>query len=166
MTTPTPETSPPFDPLAFPTRLRDAQRKAADLYAELHDYQRTLPWSREPHPGWDAVEERGKERSRRPATDGWTPEQIATYDILRSDLRDAAAPVNTHGWWSECKDAGADLVATRQALKRTPAAHCRRRTCDRTVRAQPTRRAPGLSAGSSRPGRACRSSAGGQRSAA
>ncbi|MYV41076.1 hypothetical protein GT030_19920 [Streptomyces sp. SID1328] len=119
MTAPTPEAS-PFDPLAFPDKLREAQHLAADLYAELHDYQQTLPWSREPHPGWEAVQERGKEWAGRPATDGWTPDQVAKYDELRGALLDATAAVNTHRWWGKCRNAGADLVAARQALKHEP----------------------------------------------
>ncbi|MER7309560.1 hypothetical protein [Streptomyces griseoluteus] len=42
------------------------------------------------------------------------------YDELRAALLDATAAVNTHRWWGKCKDAGADLVATRQALTHAP----------------------------------------------
>jgi hypothetical protein len=40
----------------------------------LHAYQKTLPWSREPHPGWLEGTEWGKERGR-PETPGWTLKQ-------------------------------------------------------------------------------------------
>jgi hypothetical protein len=46
-----------FDPHAFPEDLVTVQRKAAELYQQLRDFQTTLPWSREPHPGWDGETE-------------------------------------------------------------------------------------------------------------
>ncbi|GHD53982.1 hypothetical protein GCM10010335_67970 [Streptomyces galbus] len=51
----------PLDPLDFPQTLHDAQSRAAELHAQ----QERLPWSREPHEGWPAVEERGQERAGR-----------------------------------------------------------------------------------------------------
>ncbi|MET8696884.1 hypothetical protein ABZV65_30590 [Streptomyces bauhiniae] len=114
---------PPFDPHAFPADLRRAQRKTDDLFARLHALQGTLPWSREPHPGWPAVDERARKHEGRPATPGWTPEQAAEYDGLMADLRDAAEAVRTDDWWRVCWRAGvrgADLVDARQALKHAP----------------------------------------------
>ena len=102
MRTPTPAPAPkdssdsepaPFDPHDFPRDLRDAQRTAAELYLELHAYQKTLPWSCEPHPGWPDETERGKERRGRPETPGWTPEQTAEYERLFEALRKATAAV-------------------------------------------------------------------------
>jgi hypothetical protein len=122
MTTPAPEPTPsaPFNPLAFPAKLRAAQRKAIELHGELHAYQKTLPWSREPHPGWPDEEERGRKRRGRPVSPGWTSEQAAEYDRLFEELRDAATAVLCDPWWEQCAERGVtgpDLVAARQALK-------------------------------------------------
>lgn len=129
MSTPTPAPAPkdssdsepaPFDPHHFPRDLRDAQRTAAGLYLELHAYQKTLPWSCKPHPGWPDETERGRARRGRPETSGWTPEQAAEYDRLFEALRKATAAVQAHGWWERCKRngvKGGDMVDVRQALK-------------------------------------------------
>ncbi|MFE1206406.1 hypothetical protein ACFW5V_32485 [Streptomyces sp. NPDC058762] len=117
MSTPAPDT---FDPHAFPADLVAAQRQAAELYAALHALQATLPWSREPHPGWPDETERGRERPGRPASPGWTAEQAAEFDRLMEELRAATAAVQCHTWWERCADEGvkgADMVAARQELK-------------------------------------------------
>ncbi|MCG8971818.1 hypothetical protein [Streptomyces sp. CL12-4] len=119
MSTPAPDSA-PFDPHAFPADLVAAQRQAAELYAALHAHQETLPWSREPHPGWPDETERGRERPGRPASPGWTDEQAAEFDRLLAELRAAAAAVQGHPWWERCEQEGikgADMVAARQALK-------------------------------------------------
>ncbi|MFF8399875.1 hypothetical protein [Streptomyces sp. NPDC016172] len=110
----------PFDPHAFPADLRAAQRTAAELYAALHAHQATLPWSREPDPGWPDETERGRERPGRPASPGWTDEEAAEFDRLMEELRGATAAVQTHPWWKRCKAEGIEgpaLVQARQALK-------------------------------------------------
>ncbi|MFI5990364.1 hypothetical protein ACIBAC_00720 [Streptomyces sp. NPDC051362] len=126
MSTPTPAPQPataeetPFDPYAYPPNLVKAQLRAATLYAELHRLQKALPWSREPHEGWPAVEERGRERSGRDASPGWGAETAAAYEKARAELLEAAAYVHTHDWWKTCRDHGVQggkLVDVRQALK-------------------------------------------------
>ncbi|MEU9781444.1 hypothetical protein AB0H92_10805 [Streptomyces phaeochromogenes] len=110
----------PFDPHAFPEKLCADQRRAAELYAEIHAMQKRLPWSREPDLGWPAVEERGRERAGRESSPGWDPADAAAYDKLHQDLLAAAAAVNVHAWWTTCERRGvkgAALVAARQALK-------------------------------------------------
>jgi hypothetical protein len=117
--TPSPEET-PFDPHAFPVDLVDAQRELAEAYTALHTLQKRLPWSREPHPGWPDVEDRGRERAGRAASPGWDPADAAAYDKLWEDLREAAAVVQGHRWWSTCRVnglEGAALVDVRQALK-------------------------------------------------
>jgi hypothetical protein len=121
-TTPSPEQASAeeekFNPHAFPQELRDAQRRAAELYAELHALQARLPWSREPHEGWPEVKERGRERAGREASPGWPEDDAKAYDKLWEELREVTAYVQTHGWWKTCRDngtQGADLVAARQA---------------------------------------------------
>ncbi|MGX1268015.1 hypothetical protein [Streptomyces phaeoluteigriseus] len=109
-----------FDPHDFPQNLRDAQRRAAELYAEIRAAQKRLPWPREPHEGWPEVTERGRERAGREASPGWPSADAAAYDRLRAELLEVTAYVHTHGWWKTCRDngvQGADLVAARQALK-------------------------------------------------
>ncbi|MET7826960.1 hypothetical protein ABZT23_20010 [Streptomyces sp. NPDC005386] len=123
MTTPAPRdtTAPagaPFDPLAFPLDLLDAQLLEATLYAELHVLQAKLPWSREPHEGW--LDDNERKRAGRPATDGWSEEEAAAYDKLCGDLRAATAAVQGHAWWERCEKEGIKggaLVAARMALK-------------------------------------------------
>lgn len=123
-TTPPPEQAPaeakPFDPLDFPQKLRDAQRRAAELYAALHALQARLPWSREPHDGWPEETDRGRERAGREPSPGWPAADAAAYDKLWEELREVTAYVQTHPWWKTCRGhgvQGADLVAARQALK-------------------------------------------------
>ncbi|MFE7928334.1 hypothetical protein ACFU6S_06270 [Streptomyces sp. NPDC057456] len=106
-------TTAPFDPHGFPADLRAAQRRAAELYAALHTLQAGLSWSRDPHPGWP---DEGQ-RQGRPETPGWTAEEAASYDGLLSDLREATAAVQCHGWWERCKQEGVNVYVARQALK-------------------------------------------------
>jgi hypothetical protein len=120
MSTPSPSAEDkPFDPKDFPKDLLAAQLKLAELYAALHAHQARLPWSREADDGWPDEAERWHRRGR-PETTGWEAADAETYDQLWEDLRKAAAAVQGHDHWSRCKQhgvAGADLVATRQALK-------------------------------------------------
>ncbi|SNX88787.1 hypothetical protein SAMN06272735_9296 [Streptomyces sp. TLI_55] len=120
MSTPAPAAEDqPFDPKAFPKDLIAAQLKLAELYAALNAHQAKLPWSRDAHAGWLAEPERWY-RPGRPETDGWEASAAETYDGLWKALRKAAAAVQGHDHWSRCKQhgvTGADLVATRQALK-------------------------------------------------
>lgn len=118
MTTPAPDA--PFDPHAFPGDLLAKQCEAAELYAALHAHRKTLPWSREPHKGWPAESERGREHRGRPASPGWTNKEAAEHDGLFEALRKATAAVNAHDWWETCDRHGIKgdaLVAARMALK-------------------------------------------------
>ncbi|MFD5856108.1 hypothetical protein [Streptomyces chartreusis] len=118
-------TDAPFDPHGFPVDLVAAQRKAAELSERLRTLQAQLPWSREPHPGWPAEEERGRERPGRPESPGWTEQEAAEFDRLLEELRSSAAVVQTHPWWERCKAEGIEgpaLVQARQALKRAEGA--------------------------------------------
>jgi hypothetical protein len=115
----------PFDPHAFPKDLLDAQRQAAELHAEIQARQKRLPWSREPLPGWKAVEEHGRKRAGREDSPGWDPDDAKAYDKLREDLLEVTAFVTTHKWWKTCRNNGVEgpaLVAARQALKRADGA--------------------------------------------
>ncbi|MFB8120573.1 hypothetical protein ACFC51_32505 [Streptomyces sp. NPDC055962] len=121
----TPDSPPPFDPHDFPADLVAAQRDTVILAAELEAHAATLPWSREPHPGWPKVEERGREHEGRPESPGWTPEETAEYDRLRTALLEAATTVYGHPWWARCAQEGVkgpDMVKARQALRYAPGA--------------------------------------------
>ncbi|MEU5958263.1 hypothetical protein [Streptomyces sp. NPDC047525] len=120
MSTAPTDKQPPFDAHAFPQELLDAQRRAAELHAEIHEMQKRLPWSREPQPGWEAVTEQGRERAGRAPSPGWDPDDAKAYDKLQEDRLEATAFVNTHKWWRTCRENGVEgpaLVAARQALK-------------------------------------------------
>ncbi|MEU3548143.1 hypothetical protein [Streptomyces longwoodensis] len=61
-----------------------------------------------------------EERAGREPSPGWHPADAAVYDRLWVQLREATADVQTHGWWTTCREygvQGADPVAVRQALK-------------------------------------------------
>lgn len=103
----------PFNPEKFPPDLIAAQLRLATLQNRLHAHQARLPWSREPHPGWEAVDERGRQHPGRPATSGWEPADAAEYDRLWAELREAAAAVSCHPHWGKCPNP----VKARMALK-------------------------------------------------
>ncbi|MYX26815.1 hypothetical protein GTY75_09055 [Streptomyces sp. SID8381] len=102
--TPAPAEPEPFDPLKFPPDLIAAQQRLATLQAQLRALQERLPWSREPHPGWEPVDERGRQHPGRPATEGWEPADAAEFDKLWDKLREAAAEVSCHQHWARCPD--------------------------------------------------------------
>ncbi|MEU5193646.1 hypothetical protein AB0G86_06220 [Streptomyces scabiei] len=120
--TDSPAETPAFDPFAFPSDLVKAHSEAAEARAELHRYQATLPWSREPHDGWEAPERTGGMqalKSSRPPTNGWTDEQKAEYDRLWERCRETSLLVYAHRHWKAC---GMKAAEARQALKRVPEA--------------------------------------------
>lgn len=117
-----PADAPEFDPLDFPSDLVKAQREAVEAREELRRFAATLPWSREPHEGWEAPEQTGGMRgfsSARPATQGWTEEQTAEYERLWEECRKKSAKVYAHAHWGKC---GSRAYEARQALKRKPEA--------------------------------------------
>ncbi|MGW7090024.1 hypothetical protein ACWGH2_41945 [Streptomyces sp. NPDC054871] len=92
------------NPFNFPAKLIEAQQAAAEAFAELHRYQATLAWSREPHEGWEADKPAhgGVMHgfvSSRPATEGWTEEQKAEYERLWEECREKSGIVHTHPHW-------------------------------------------------------------------
>lgn len=113
----------PFDPTDFPADLRAARLRANALYAEQNALSARLPWSREPHPGWEpktnsnngAILQPGRE-----ASPGWDPADAATYDRIAEELREVTAALQTHPWWAACRAhgvTGPDIVQARQALQ-------------------------------------------------
>lgn len=115
------------DPFDFPATLIAVQKAAAEAYAALHAFQADpeLPWSREPHDGWEVeVPAHGGAlqgyQSARPATQGWSAEQVAEYEALWEACRTTSERVHTDVFWGRFE--GPELVAARQALKRMPGA--------------------------------------------
>ncbi|MFB6505544.1 hypothetical protein ACFC07_22365 [Streptomyces sp. NPDC056099] len=117
--------SDPSNPFNFPPKLIEAQRAAAEAYEELRRYQAKLPWSREPHDGWEAPTPAhggvlNGFQSSRPASPGWTDEQKAECDRLWEECRRTSAVVFVHPHWGNFE--GPAQVEARQALKRMPGA--------------------------------------------
>ncbi|MFE2839234.1 hypothetical protein ACFXI6_51320 [Streptomyces mirabilis] len=117
--------APASDPFDFPSDLIKAQKDAADAHAKLRRFQASLPWSREPHDGWEAPEPahggvlHGYQSSR-PATKGWTQAETDEYARLWEQWRETAARVYTHRYWHNHR--GEDAIKARQALKHEPGA--------------------------------------------
>ncbi|MER7952040.1 hypothetical protein ABTY59_32080 [Streptomyces sp. NPDC096079] len=113
----------PFDPTAFPADLRAARLRANALYAEQHTFSARLPWSREPHPGWEPVLNKNNNTVIAPgreASPGWDADDAAAYDRLGVELREVTAAIQMHPWWATCREngvTGLDIVQARQALK-------------------------------------------------
>lgn len=105
----------------FPDDLKRAQ---ADLHRARTEYQelcRTLPWSVEPLPGWPgtAHPHTGEVTGGREPSPGYTPEQIAEEQRLRTLCRDLSEAVATHPYWDGL-ERGPELVKARMALKSHP----------------------------------------------
>ncbi|MFF4794514.1 hypothetical protein ACFY2M_33230 [Streptomyces sp. NPDC001276] len=73
-----------------------AQHTEAELYADLHTFRKTLPWSREPHDGWPDEAERGRKRRGRPASPGWTPEQHHPTEAVEPGAHSTRQPGHLH----------------------------------------------------------------------
>jgi len=115
----------PSNPFGFPPGLVEAQKASAEAFEALHRYQATLPWSREPHVGWETpTPAHGGAlagfQSSRPASPGWTAGQAAEYDRLWEACRTTSVAVSTHPHWETVS--GAAQFEARQALKRVPGA--------------------------------------------
>lgn len=111
----------------FPSTLIEAQKAAAEAFAALHRFQADpeLPWSRGPHEGWEmSVPAHGGAlqgyQSSRPATQGWSAEQVREYEALWEACRTRSERVHADAFWERFE--GPELVAARQALKLMPGA--------------------------------------------
>ncbi|MFD7868033.1 hypothetical protein [Streptomyces sp. NPDC059783] len=100
----------------FPQDLRDAQVALHRTRAELDEYARTLPWSAEPMPGWEADKQlHSSYQSGKADSPGYTDEQRDTVDQYRAELLRLSVAVSTHPFWATI-DRG-DVVQARMALK-------------------------------------------------
>ncbi|AJC61948.1 hypothetical protein [Streptomyces sp. 769] len=96
----------------FPADLVAVQYELAQTRAQYAQLCASLPWSAEPHPGWDDTAAEG---SRRDPSDGYTPEEAAGMQRLEERLRELAASVITHAFWATLE--GPERVQARTALK-------------------------------------------------
>lgn len=102
------------DAADFPADLVAAQRELTQTRDQHVQLCAGLPWSAEPHPGWDDTAAGG---TRREPSDGYTPEDAAELQRLHERLRELAAIVTTHAFWSTLE--GPDRIKARTALKYT-----------------------------------------------
>ncbi|MFD0353620.1 hypothetical protein ACFVHW_07705 [Streptomyces sp. NPDC127110] len=105
----------PFD---FPPRLQALQTQLHRVRADYSAYCRSLPWSVEPHPGWEAREGVYAHRGDVEPSPGYTEEQRRRKAAFEVRLRRLAAAVVDHGFWATVERE--QVVAARMALKRVP----------------------------------------------
>lgn len=99
----------------FPQDLLDAQAALHRTRAECEEYARTLPWSAEPMPGWEADKQlHSNYVSSKPDSPGYTAEQAERIAGYRARLLELSATVMVHPFWETLGD---DVVAARMALK-------------------------------------------------
>lgn len=99
----------------FPRDLLDAQAHLHETRAQCDAYARTLPWSVEPLPGWEAEKQPYTSfRSGKADSPGYTPEQAAEVARFRTRLLELSVTVSTHPFWATLDG---DVVAARMALK-------------------------------------------------
>lgn len=100
----------------FPQDLREAQVALHRTRAECEEYARTLPWSVEPMPGWEADKQlHSTYVSAKPESPGYSDEQAQRIADHRARLLELSTAVSTHPFWGAV-DSG-DVVAARMALK-------------------------------------------------
>lgn len=105
------------DNFSFPQDLLDAQVALLEARAAYEGYARALPWAAVPMPGWEAEKQlHTTYRSSRPASPGYTEEQAAEVERLRSRLVEISATVTVHPFWESVDRE--NVVAARMALKR------------------------------------------------
>ncbi|MFF3177910.1 hypothetical protein ACFVQ0_35425 [Streptomyces sp. NPDC057900] len=85
----------------FPQDLRDAQLALHRTRAAMEQYARTLPWSAEPMPGWEADKQLySGYRSSKSDSPGYTPEQREQVEKYRAELLELSTTVMTHPYWA------------------------------------------------------------------
>jgi hypothetical protein len=101
----------------FPEDLIKAQVRLHQATAELAALVRTLPWSVEPHEGWLGTNDphTGEMAGGREPSPGWTADQRATVEQLRTECAALSVTVGSHAHWASLT--GEDIVRARQELK-------------------------------------------------
>ncbi|MGO1025777.1 hypothetical protein ACTOXX_34955 [Streptomyces rubiginosohelvolus] len=101
---------------AFPQDLRNAQLALHQTRAAYEEYARTLPWSAEPLPGWEAEKQlHSGFRSSKPDSPGYTEEQHAEVARFRAELLELSSTVTTHPFWKQVEHG--QVVDARMRLK-------------------------------------------------
>ena len=104
----------------FPQDLRDAQLALHRTRTECEEYARTLPWSAEPMPGWEAEKQiHSGYRPSKEDSPGYTDGQAARLAGYRRRLLELSTTVVTHPYWETLSGPG--WVKARTALKHEPA---------------------------------------------
>lgn len=99
----------------FPQDLRDAQLALHRTRAAMEQYAKTLPWSAEPMPGWEADKQlHSGYRSAKPDSPGYTDEQREQLAAYRAQLLELSTTVMTHPYWTGLSE---NVVAARMALQ-------------------------------------------------
>ncbi|WP_329043519.1 hypothetical protein OHT61_32340 (plasmid) [Streptomyces sp. NBC_00178] len=107
----------------FPQDLRDAQLALHQTRAAHDQYARTLPWSAEPMPGWEADKQLHSDyRSAKPDSPGYTDDQRREMARFRAELLELSTLVATHPFWATLeRDKIVDGRMTLQHTHETPA---------------------------------------------
>ncbi|MFJ7990267.1 hypothetical protein [Streptomyces sp. NPDC096351] len=106
-------------PLQFPLGLKNLQADLHRAHAEYQALCRSLPWSVEPLPGWEAKINPNTEEIITPgreASPGYTPEQVAEEKRLWDTVRELSIALSTHPFWAGLEQ-GPARVDARMALK-------------------------------------------------
>ncbi|MEE4597617.1 hypothetical protein V2J94_38050 [Streptomyces sp. DSM 41524] len=97
----------------FPQDLLTVQKELHQVTATLTALLKGLPWSVEPHPGFNDPDI--WRPRKRPATDGWPKEDQAEVRQLRNHQCELTTTVVTHPFWQTLE--GPDVVTARMMLK-------------------------------------------------
>ncbi|WP_327356447.1 hypothetical protein [Streptomyces sp. NBC_01304] len=97
----------------FPSDLLAGQQELHQVRAELLTLLKRLPWSVVPLDGFSDTG--GWRKVERPASPGWSPDEQAEVEKLRSRERELAVFVTCHRFWRDFP--GPDVVDTRMKLK-------------------------------------------------
>ena len=100
----------------FPQDLLDAQAALTAVQAERDVFARTLPWSAEPMPGWEAPKQlHSAYQPHKEASPGYTPEQAAQVTEYRARILELTTLIVTHPYWVTLN--GPARIDARSALK-------------------------------------------------
>jgi hypothetical protein len=101
----------------FPQDLRAAQTRLHQALSELSALCRTLPWSVDPMPGWEGQTHphTGEVTGGRPKSPGYTEQQRADVERLRTQCRELSITVAAHPHWAQVETA--KVVEERMRLK-------------------------------------------------
>ncbi|MFF3642103.1 hypothetical protein [Streptomyces sp. NPDC002564] len=97
----------------FPSDLLAGQEELHQVRSVLLALLKRLPWSVEPLDGFSDTG--GWRKVERPASPGWTPEEQAEVEQLRTRERELAVFVTCHDYWEQVS--GPAAVAARARLK-------------------------------------------------